>query len=82
VEAHLGAPHVFIARFLQTHVRVYRSADGVQVELWERPRPAPERPPLAERVAIAGRESPAPDGDRSPRVYARAAVSGSERREV
>jgi hypothetical protein len=82
VPARWGAPHVFVGRFVQTHVRVYRSADGVQVELWEHPRPAPGRPPPVERVAIAGRDSRAPDGDRSPRVFARAAVSASERREV
>jgi Calcineurin-like phosphoesterase len=82
VPARLGAPQVFVGRFVQTHVRVYRSADGVQVELWERPRPAPERPPLAERVAIAGRASAEPEANRSPRVSARAAVPGSERREV
>jgi UDP-2,3-diacylglucosamine pyrophosphatase LpxH len=81
VAAHLGAPPVFVGRFVQTHVRVYRSADGVQVELWEHPRPAAERLPLTERVAIAGRRSRAPDEDRTPRVRARA-VSGSGGREV
>jgi UDP-2,3-diacylglucosamine pyrophosphatase LpxH len=75
VAAHLGAPHVFVGRFVQTHVRVYRSAEGVQVELWEHPRSATERPPLAERIAIAGRASRPPDEDESPRVSARAAVS-------
>jgi UDP-2,3-diacylglucosamine pyrophosphatase LpxH len=74
VAAHLSAPHVFVGRFVQTHVRVYRSGEGVQVELWERPRPAPKRPPLAERLAIAGRGSRAPDEDRTPRICARAAV--------
>lgn len=74
VAAHLSAPHVFVGRFVQTHVRVYRSGERVQVELWERPRPAPERPPLAERIAIAGRGSRAPDEHRPPRVSARAAV--------
>jgi UDP-2,3-diacylglucosamine pyrophosphatase LpxH len=82
VPARLGAPQVFVGRFVQTHVRVYWSADGVQVELWEHPRPTTDRPPLAERVAIAGRTSRAPDGDQPPRVCARAAVPGSERREV
>jgi UDP-2,3-diacylglucosamine pyrophosphatase LpxH len=82
VAARLGAPHVFVGRFVQTHVRVYRSGDEVQVELWEHPRPAAQRPPLAERIAITGRLSRAPDEDRSPRVRARAAVSGSESREV
>ena len=79
VAAHLGAPHVFVGRFVQTHVRVYRDGEGVQVELWEHPRPAAERPPLVERIAIAGRRSRAPAEDRSPRVRARAVL---ERREV
>jgi UDP-2,3-diacylglucosamine pyrophosphatase LpxH len=74
VAAHLSAPHVFVARFVQTHVRVYRSGDGIQVELWERPRPVTERPPPAERIAIAGRGSRAPDEDTSPRIRARASV--------
>jgi UDP-2,3-diacylglucosamine pyrophosphatase LpxH len=82
VTAHLGAPHVFVGRFVQTHVRVYWTTDGVQVELWEHPRAAVERPPLAERLAIVGRASQAPDGDQPPRVCARAAVPSSERREV
>jgi hypothetical protein len=53
---------------------VYRSREGVQLELWERPRPTLERPPLAERIAIAGRRSRAPDEDRHPRIRARAVV--------
>jgi Calcineurin-like phosphoesterase len=79
VTARLGAPHVFVGEFVQTHVRVYWSPDGVQVELWEHPRLAPERPPPAERVAIAGRAPRAPDRDQPPRVCARAVVSSSER---
>jgi UDP-2,3-diacylglucosamine pyrophosphatase LpxH len=74
VAARLSAPHVFVGRFVQTHVRVYRSREGVQLELWERPRPTLERPPLAERIAIAGRRSRAPDEDRHPRIRARAVV--------
>jgi UDP-2,3-diacylglucosamine pyrophosphatase LpxH len=74
VAAYLNAPHVFVGRFVQTHVRVYRSGRGVEIELWEHPRPSRERPPPAERIAIAGRRGRAPDDDRSPRVRARATV--------
>jgi UDP-2,3-diacylglucosamine pyrophosphatase LpxH len=75
VAAHLGAPHVFVGRFVQTHVRVYRNVEGLQVELWEHPRRAAERPPLAERIAIAGRGSRAPAENGSPRIRARAVAS-------
>jgi hypothetical protein len=53
---------------------VYLRDDGVQVELSERPRPAAERLPPAERIAIAGRRSRAPDEGSSPRICARATV--------
>jgi UDP-2,3-diacylglucosamine pyrophosphatase LpxH len=74
VEAHLGGPHVFVSRFVQTHVRVFLSADGVRVELWEHPRPAADRLPAAERFAIAGRRSGAAVEDGAPRVGAEATV--------
>ena len=41
VPARFGAPHVFVPMFVQTHVRVRRSKEGVAVELWDRPKPAP-----------------------------------------
>ncbi len=73
VPAWLAAPPVFVARFVQTHVRVYWS-DGMQVELWEHPRAAPRRLRVAERLAIVGRVPPQPDADAVPHVRGRALV--------
>ena len=75
VAAHLGLPAVYTPRFVQTHVRVHRSAAGIGVELWEHPRPSAQRPAAAEMLAIAGR-MPAQPADRAPRVRARASVGG------
>jgi UDP-2,3-diacylglucosamine pyrophosphatase LpxH len=75
VTAHLRAPAVFASRFVQTHVRVYRDPAGIQVELWEHPRPSPQRLGVAERVAIAGRLPPEPDRDSWRQVRARTAVA-------
>jgi hypothetical protein len=69
----LGSPPVFVSRFVQTHVRVYRADDATQVELWEHPRPAPQRLRVAERLAVLGR-LPAESDDTSPRVRGRTAV--------
>lgn len=55
VPARFGAPHVFVPMFVQTHVRVQRSEEGVVVELWDRPKSAPRTLPWIERAAIAGR---------------------------
>jgi hypothetical protein len=55
VQARLGAPEVFVPVFVQTHVRVQRTKEGVTVELWDRPRPAPSTLSWIERAAIAGR---------------------------
>jgi hypothetical protein len=55
VPARLGAPPVFISRFVQTHVRVHRAPAGLEVGLWEHPRPARQRLLLAERLAVLGR---------------------------
>jgi Calcineurin-like phosphoesterase len=74
VGARLGAPPVYVGRFVQTHVRVYRPAGGIEVELWEHPRSSPQRLRLAERLAIAGRLPKEPGENRSPRVQARATV--------
>jgi UDP-2,3-diacylglucosamine pyrophosphatase LpxH len=74
VPAHLGAPPVFVARFVQTHVRVYLDDEAVQVELWEHPRPAPRRLRVVERLAVAGRLLVQPDSDAKPRVRERTSV--------
>jgi UDP-2,3-diacylglucosamine pyrophosphatase LpxH len=75
--ARLGAPPVFVSRFVQTHVRVYRDNRTTQVELWEHPRPSAQRLRVAERIAVAGRLPAEPEADASPRVRARATVEHS-----
>jgi UDP-2,3-diacylglucosamine pyrophosphatase LpxH len=74
VAAHLRMPAVYTSRFVQSHVRVYRSADGLEVELWEHPRASGQRPSFAERLAIAGR-TPAEPTERTPRVRARTSIA-------
>jgi hypothetical protein len=69
----LGLPPVFVSRFVQTHVRVYRGSSAIQVELWEHPRPAPQRLRVVERLAVVGRLPAEPD-DASPHVRADASV--------
>jgi UDP-2,3-diacylglucosamine pyrophosphatase LpxH len=71
VAARFGAPPVYVGRFVQTHVRVYRTSQGIEVELWEHPRPSPRQLRLGERLAAAGRMPPDPEPDASPRVRAR-----------
>lgn len=76
----LGAPPVFVSRFVQTHVRVYRDNGETQVELWEHPRPAKQRLRVAERLAVTGRLATEPDADAAPQVRARTTTDqrGSE----
>jgi UDP-2,3-diacylglucosamine pyrophosphatase LpxH len=74
VTAHLGAPPVYVGRFVQTHVRVYRVAEGIEIELWEHPRPSSDQPRTVERLAASGRMPPEPDPGTPPRVRARRSV--------
>jgi UDP-2,3-diacylglucosamine pyrophosphatase LpxH len=74
--ASLGVPPVFVSRFVQTHVRVYRDEGAIQVELWEHPRPTAQQLRFAERIAIAGRLPGEPAPDASPRVRARGYATG------
>ena len=67
-------PPVFVSRFVQTHVRVYRDNQTTHVELWEHPRPVTQRLRAAERLAVGGRLPAEPDARASPRVRARTAV--------
>ena len=71
--AFLGSHPVFVSRFVQTHVRVYRESDAMQVELWEHPRAAPQRLRVVERIALLGRLPREPE-DASPHVLARVSV--------
>jgi UDP-2,3-diacylglucosamine pyrophosphatase LpxH len=48
VKARFGAPHVFVPVFIQTHARVRRSDEGVAVEVWRCPKPAPMSLPWIE----------------------------------
>jgi hypothetical protein len=57
-------PSVYVSRFVQTHVRVYRDDQTTHVELWEHPRPVTQRLRAAERVAVAGRLLAEPDAVR------------------
>jgi hypothetical protein len=67
-------PRVFVDRFVQTHVRVSRQDGAISVELWEHPRPTPQRLRTVERLAIAGRLSAEAVGDTRPKVRAKAMV--------
>jgi hypothetical protein len=67
VPGRLGLPPVFVSRFVQTHVRVYRADGETQVELWEHPRPSQQRTRRIGRLAILGRFPVEPDS-RSARV--------------
>jgi UDP-2,3-diacylglucosamine pyrophosphatase LpxH len=72
VEARLSAPSVFVSRYVLTHVRVYRGAEGIEAELWEHPRPYRQKLLAVERLAVAGRLRAEPDDHARPRVRARA----------
>jgi UDP-2,3-diacylglucosamine pyrophosphatase LpxH len=69
VPARLGLPPVFVSRFVQTHVRVYRADGKTQVELWEHPRPSQQRIRSIERLAALGRV-PAEPETRVPHIRA------------
>ena len=75
--ARLGAPPVFVSRFVQTHVRIYRRDGAIQVELWEHPHPARQQLRVAERLAVAGRLPANPTAADAPRVRARTAVGSA-----
>ena len=74
VEARLRAPSVFVSRYVLTHARVHRGADGIEAELWEHPRPYRQQLLVVERLAAAGRLPAEPDHDATPRIRARATV--------
>jgi hypothetical protein len=51
----LQGPPVFVPKFVQTHARVYLGDSGINVELWEQPKPALQSLRVVERLAILGR---------------------------
>jgi hypothetical protein len=75
VKARFGAPHVFVPVFIQTHARVRRSDEGVAVELWRHPKPAPMSLPWIERLATTGRSPKAADPAAAPRVIERRLIA-------
>jgi hypothetical protein len=75
VKARLGAPAVFLSRFVQTHVRGSRRAGEIDVELWEHPRGHRQRLGLAERLVAWARISREPRADLAPRVRDQAAIA-------
>jgi UDP-2,3-diacylglucosamine pyrophosphatase LpxH len=81
VEARLGTPPVFAPVFVHTHVRVRSGQAGVEVELWEHPKPAERSLPWIERAAIAGRMPSQPPATAEPRLVARR-VSAQGAREL
>ncbi len=70
VTAWLKAPPVFVPAFVQTHVHVTRTGDGLTVELWERPKRADRRLPSIERLAVLGRMPDQPSAVSEPRLVA------------
>ena len=76
VPAHFGGPPVFVPKFVLTHARVYPGDDGVCVELWEHPKPAPQRLRTTERLAILGRLPAQPAPGAKPGVSARETLAG------
>jgi UDP-2,3-diacylglucosamine pyrophosphatase LpxH len=79
VRAHLGAPTVFVARFVQTHVRIVRTDEGIRVELWNHWRPSQTNLSLVERMMIVGRRPADAGVDRGPRIIASGLVPPSSR---
>jgi hypothetical protein len=77
VRARFGAPDVFVPVFVQSHVRVQRSREGVVAELWHRPKAAPRRLPWIERTAIAGRIPNHSDASAKPLLLDRQLVVNS-----
>jgi Calcineurin-like phosphoesterase len=74
VPGRLGTPPVFVSRFVQTHVRVYRDDGATQVELWEHPRRAPRQLRVVERLAAVGRLPDQPEHRAPPRIRERAFI--------
>ena len=72
VKARLRGPPVFVSRFVLTHARVYLDDSGLRAELWEHPKPAPERLRATERLALLGRLPAQPAAHSEPRISASA----------
>ncbi len=68
VSARFGGPPVFVPKFVLTHARVYLGDSGINVELWEYPKPALQSLRAAERLAILGRLPAQPVRNTVPRL--------------
>ena len=66
VPARFGGPPVHVPGFVQTHARVYPEGSEVVAELRGRPKPAPRRLRVAERLAVLGRPPARPAADANP----------------
>jgi len=60
VQTIFRTPPIFVASYVQTHIRIYRRDSGIRVELWEHSKPASDRLPFLERAALLGRRSQQP----------------------
>ena len=81
VDARLDAPAVFVPEYVQSHVRVRLTPDGLTVELWDHPRPADRRLPFLERAAVAGRLPSRQSLESANRLLAARVVSAGSRRD-
>ncbi len=70
IPVRFGGPPVYVSEFVQTHARVYLEGAEIRAELWERPKPAPQRLRAAERLAVLGRLPARPAAEAKPRVSA------------
>jgi hypothetical protein len=77
LRTHFRVPKVYVSRFVQTHVRVYRRDGALQVELWEHPRPSPPRLRSVEWIAVFGRLPLQPTEGSSPRIRDAATVDSA-----
>jgi UDP-2,3-diacylglucosamine pyrophosphatase LpxH len=74
VPARFRGPPVFVSEFVLTYVLVSAGEGGLDVELWERPKPAMQRLSRIERLVSWRRIPSQPPPDSEPRVRARASV--------
>ena len=73
VGSHLRWPPVFAPKFVLTYVKVFVRDSALRVELWERPKAAPNRLTRTENLAAWGKMPDQPDTNARPRV-----ISASE----
>ena len=74
VSPHLKGPPVFVSKFVLTYVIVSAVDAGLNVELWEHPKPAQQRLSRIERLISWRRLPSQPPPGSEPRVRARATV--------